>query len=105
MLSKLLVKDGCSKLYALSKFKFILTFDTIDQMEMSLANHEELDNWFYEVKEWDIYEVCDTRRVWIEVFGVPPMVGLRRILKVLHLTGASWCAWRHILMILSHLNQ
>ena len=60
MLSKLLVKDGCSKLYALSKFKFILTFDTIDQMEVSLANHEELDKWFYDVKKWDIYKVCDT---------------------------------------------
>ena len=72
MLSKLLVKDDFSKLYALSKFKFILTFGTIVQMEASLKNHEELDKCFHDVKRWDIYEVCDTRRVWIEVFGVPP---------------------------------
>jgi len=31
-----------------------------------------LDNWFHEVKNWDIYEVCESRRLWIEVFGVPP---------------------------------
>ena len=24
------------------------------------------------MKKWDVYEVCDTRRVWIEVFGVLP---------------------------------
>jgi len=72
MLSKLLVKDDCSTVYALSKFKFILTFGTIDQMEVSLANHAVLDKWFYDVKKWDINEVCDTRRVWIEVFDVPP---------------------------------
>ena len=72
MLSKQLVKDDHPKVYALTKFKFILTFGTIDQMEASLANHVMLDKWFCEVKKWDIYEVCDTRRVWIEVFGVPP---------------------------------
>ena len=72
MLSKLLEKDDHSKVYALSKFKFILTFDVIDQMKASLANHVMLDKWFCEVKRWDIYEVCDTRRVWTEVFGVPP---------------------------------
>ena len=72
MLSKLLAKDGCSKLYALSKYQFILTFDTINEMEVSLANREELDKWFFDVKKWDRYEVSDNRRVWIEVFGVPP---------------------------------
>ena len=72
ILSKALVKDECSKICALSKFKFILTYHTVEQMEESLKNPEKLVQWFHNVKKWDIYEVCETRRVWIEVFGVPP---------------------------------
>jgi len=71
ILSNALVKDECSKICALSKFKFILTYHTVEQMEESLKNHEKLDNWFHNVKKWDIYEVCETRRACIEVFGVP----------------------------------
>ena len=37
-----------------------------------MKNKGLLDNWFHEVKNWDIYEVCESRRLWIEVFGVPP---------------------------------
>ena len=61
VLSKALVKDDCSKMYVLSKFKFIFTYHTVEQMEESLKNREKLDKWFQEVKKWDVYEVCDTR--------------------------------------------
>ncbi|KAJ8451976.1 LOW QUALITY PROTEIN: hypothetical protein Cgig2_016557 [Carnegiea gigantea] len=40
-------------------------------MENVLSNHEELDQWFIDIKRWDRYECCETRRTWIEVFGVP----------------------------------
>ena len=39
VLSAALVKDGCSKIYALSKFKFILTFPSVVKMEEALENH------------------------------------------------------------------
>lgn len=61
-----------TKIWALSKHKFILTFPTIQQMEEVLSNPEELHQWFVNVKKWDEYEVCEIRRVWIEVLGVPP---------------------------------
>jgi len=41
-------------------------------MDEALMNHGMLDEWFKEVKKWDVYEVSDSRRTWIEVFGVPP---------------------------------
>jgi len=36
------------------------------------VNRATLNKWFQEVKRWDVYEACSTRRAWIEVFGVPP---------------------------------
>jgi len=41
-------------------------------MEKALWNHEELDNWFSDIKPWDRYDCCTTRKVWLEVVGVPP---------------------------------
>jgi len=41
-------------------------------MEAALQNHEVLDIWFSEIKGWDKYECCTSRKVWIEVVGVPP---------------------------------
>ena len=41
-------------------------------MNYALSNHEELDNWFTEIKKWDRYDRCSTRKVWLEVIGVPP---------------------------------
>lgn len=32
----------------------------------------ELELWFIRIKNWDIYDTCDSRRIWIEVLGVPP---------------------------------
>ena len=71
-LNRDLVKDGCAKIRALSKYKFVLTFQTSEQKEEALKSPGNLSNWFHEVKNWDIYEACVTRRFWIEVFGVPP---------------------------------
>ncbi|KAJ8447486.1 hypothetical protein Cgig2_019480 [Carnegiea gigantea] len=61
-----------TKISSLSKFKFILTFPSIEQMEEVLGNHDELGHWFINVKRLDEYETCETGRVWIEIFGVPP---------------------------------
>ena len=62
----------CTKICALSIYKFILTLPTIELMEDVLRNHEELDSWFYEVKKWSSDDYCDTRKVWLEIYGVPP---------------------------------
>ncbi|KAJ8420246.1 hypothetical protein Cgig2_030826 [Carnegiea gigantea] len=62
----------CSKICALSSFQFILTFPTIDQMEESLTKTGELDQWFSDIKKWSTYDSCETRKVWLEVFEVPP---------------------------------
>jgi len=43
----------CSKICALSGFKFILTYQSVEARDAALENHEELDMWFYEVKKWD----------------------------------------------------
>jgi len=62
----------CNKIYALSGFKFILTFQTKEEMEAALQNYQELDMWFTEIQAWNKYECCKTRKVWLEVVGVPP---------------------------------
>ncbi|KAJ8444819.1 hypothetical protein Cgig2_034054 [Carnegiea gigantea] len=49
-----------------------MSFSIEDEMKEVLSNPEELYQWFSEVKKSDEYEVCETRRVWIEVIGVPP---------------------------------
>ena len=36
------------------------------------GNHEELDLWFKDITKWRKYESCESRKVWVEVFGVPP---------------------------------
>ena len=62
----------CTKICALSGLQFILTFQSEAEMEYALSNHEELDNWFTDIKKWDKYDYCSTRKVWLEVIGVPP---------------------------------
>jgi len=60
------------KIYSISKFKFLLTFSNEEQMEEVLPNHQELNQWFVEFQRWNKYEHCETRRVWLEIFGIPP---------------------------------
>ena len=62
----------CSKICALSSFKFILTFPSEAHMEAALNNHEELDLWFSDIKKRSCYDSCEMPKVWLEVFGVPP---------------------------------
>ena len=62
----------CTKICALSGFKFILSFQTKEEMEVALQKHEELDLWFTEITAWDKYVCCGSRKVWLEVIGVPP---------------------------------
>ena len=61
-----------TKIYALSGYKFILTFPNETAMEEALHKPEELQSWFSEIKKWDKYERCSTRKVWLEIIGVPP---------------------------------
>ena len=61
----------CTKICSLSSFKFILTFPSVAKMEEVLDKHEELDLWFVNIKKWDQNDYCETRRVWLEIFGVP----------------------------------
>ena len=41
-------------------------------MEESLRNPEELEIWFHGIKKWSRLDDCDTRRVWLDIYGVPP---------------------------------
>ena len=40
-------------------------------MKEALSNHEEMDLWFCDIQRWNKYDSCETRKVWLEVFGVP----------------------------------
>ena len=71
-IAQALEKAGCSKVRALTNCKYILTYQSSEQRDEALKNQASLAHWFHEVKNWDIYEACDSRRLWIEVFGVPP---------------------------------
>ena len=83
---------GCSKVRALSKYKFILTYQTSVQRDEALKNQDLLVKWFHEVNNWDIYEACDSRRLWIEVFGVPAHGwSLKNFEKIVSLWGKLIC--------------
>ena len=53
----------CTKICALSGFKFILTFSSEEDRDAAIQNHEELDLWFSDIKKWDRYESCTSRKV------------------------------------------
>ena len=90
------IMDGfgqCSKISALSSFKFLLTFPTEEGMIEALAHQEELQQWFLEIKKWGIEDYCDTRKVWLDIMGVPPMVGSGKISSKLQSCGEDSSAW------------
>ncbi|KAJ8445636.1 hypothetical protein Cgig2_018577 [Carnegiea gigantea] len=62
----------CIRICALSSYKYILTYPSETLMEEALNNHEELDYWFHDIQRWTRYDSCEERKVWLEVFGVPP---------------------------------
>jgi len=60
------------KICALGSLKFVVTFSKEAQMEATLNNHKELDLSFTYIKRWNKYKSCDSRKVWLKIFGVPP---------------------------------
>ena len=60
------------RLTALSSFKFILTFSTVESMSEALEHQQELEQWFIDIKRWGNEECCDIRKVWLDVIGVLP---------------------------------
>ena len=87
----------CSKIYALSGSQFIVTFQSEEERDEALQNHEELDVWFTEIKVWNQYERCSSRRVWLEVIGVPPHGWLWENFKIIaELWGCLICLGKPI---------
>jgi len=82
----------------LSGYKFILTFQNKEAMEEALQHPEELQTWFSDIKRWDKYECCSTRKVWLEVIGVPPHGWLWENFKIIaELWGYLICLGKPIL--------
>ena len=50
--------------------KSLLPTDEI--MTEVLEHQHELDKWFVDIKKWGMEDCCDTRRVCLDVLGVPP---------------------------------
>ncbi|KAJ8429154.1 hypothetical protein Cgig2_010020 [Carnegiea gigantea] len=76
-----------TKVCSLSSFKFIPTFLTVEQMEDALNNHQDLDLWFSEVKKWDKYEYCKTRRCGLKLLACDHMDESGKILRKLLIFG------------------
>ncbi|KAJ8436459.1 hypothetical protein Cgig2_018592 [Carnegiea gigantea] len=66
-----------------SQHKFILTFRNEEEMEEVLRNHRGLDQWLFSVRKWNTYEVCETRRIRIEVFRLPRHIWNRSNFKAI----------------------
>jgi len=56
----------------LSCVQYLVTFPTVAIMSEVLQNQGELMNWFIDIKKWGMEDRSTTRRVWLDVFGVPP---------------------------------
>jgi len=88
----------CNHIYALSGYKFILTFQNEEALEVALQHPEELQHWFSDIKRWDKYERCSTRKVWLEIIGVPPHGWLWENFKTIaELWGCLICLGKPIL--------
>jgi len=64
--------DADVRVSALSSLKFLLSFSSVERMEIALEQPEALSQWFSEIKKWGIEDGCDSRRVWLNIVGVPP---------------------------------
>jgi len=60
------------KLRALSCVQFLVTFPTAEIVLEVLENQEELKQWFTDIKKWGLEDRSEVRRVWLDVYGVPP---------------------------------
>jgi len=56
----------------LGKFKFLLTLESKEAKEKLRNEGEEcLKEWFSSINDWAEEDVCQTRRLWLEIVGVP----------------------------------
>jgi len=63
--NKILVRD-------LGKFKFLLTVESKEIKEKLKTEGEEcLKQWFSSFSDWVEEDACQTRRLWLEMVGVP----------------------------------
>ena len=60
------------RISAISCCQFLLVFPTEEKMLEALNEHLELEQWFIEIRKWSMEIHCETRKVWLEVIGVPP---------------------------------
>ncbi|KAK7268348.1 hypothetical protein RIF29_21046 [Crotalaria pallida] len=58
----------------LGSFKFIVTFRSYDDREEALKKdyEEAMVNYIRRVRKWTPDVICERRRVWLEIFGIPP---------------------------------
>ena len=62
---KIMVRD-------LGKFKFLLTMESKEMKEKLMTEEgERLKQWFSSISDWAEEDVCKTRRLWLEIVGVP----------------------------------
>jgi len=53
-------------------YKFLLTVESKEAKDrLKVEGLERLNQWFYSVSDWNETEVCQTRRIWIEIVGLP----------------------------------
>ena len=41
-------------------------------MQDALSKQDELNLWFVDITRWLVYDTCDMRRAWLDIYGVPP---------------------------------
>jgi len=62
---KILVRD-------LGKFKFLLTVESKEMKEkLKIEGEECLKQWFSSFSDWVEEDACQTRKLWLELVGVP----------------------------------
>ena len=74
MLSEEVIKnvEGVSEVCELGAYKALIVFESKQSMEEQLSKcNQELSKFFEDVRIWCEEEWCQTRRVWIECFGIP----------------------------------
>ena len=68
--------------------KTLVTFDLKDSLEEALAiGMDLLLTYFQDVGKWNKYVWCQTRRIWLECYGIPPHAWTKEnIMKI----GEEW---------------
>ena len=56
----------------LGHFKFLLTMDSKESKDrLKIEGKGRLEQWFYSFSDWVESDVCQTRRIWLEIVGLP----------------------------------